>query len=158
MMSTPETKKYSEGFAERFRLACGTSTPRVISEMLGLSPQGVANYLNGRLPDTKTLYLIREKTGCSIDWLLTGEGSRFLELRQMDEVELLASTISNLVDPNLVRELVDLIVGYQTRDRGEENVQENKTRKLVVKQSDILSEKVEVPVIHSEETTAKKKG
>jgi|SRR5436190_15021759 len=66
-------------FINRFIEACGTSKPSAIADLLGLRYQTVRNYLNGRLPAAPVLITISEKTFCSIDWLLTGCGKKFLD-------------------------------------------------------------------------------
>jgi CI repressor-like protein len=66
-------------FVERFIDACGTSEPAEIQRLLNLPYQTVRNYLGGRLPKAEKLLLISEQTSCSIDWLLTGQGTRWVE-------------------------------------------------------------------------------
>jgi hypothetical protein len=45
---------------------------------LNISYQAAKNYLRGRLPNTEILMIISERTGVSIDWLLTGRGKKFV--------------------------------------------------------------------------------
>ncbi len=46
------------------------------AERLGTTQASISRYVNGRQPDRETLLKIAERTGASLDWLLTGrEGS-----------------------------------------------------------------------------------
>ena len=65
--------------SDRLCDACGSSRPADIQRTLKISYQTVKNYLNGRLPSAEMLILISERTGCSIDWLLTGRGKKILQ-------------------------------------------------------------------------------
>ena len=64
-------------FVERFIEVCGSNQPNEIARLLNISYQAAKNYLQGRLPDTKVLTTISEKTAYSLNWLLTGEGEKF---------------------------------------------------------------------------------
>ena len=66
-------------FVERFIEVCGSDQPNDIARLLNISYQAAKNYLQGRLPDTKVLTTISEKTSYSINWLLTGEGEKFVK-------------------------------------------------------------------------------
>ena len=93
-----EIKNQSDEFRRRFIAVCGTSNARVISEYLDISYQAAKNYLNGRLPESKVLIKIAEKTPCSLHWLLTGEGEKYVDFKSRSEAELLASVLSDLAD------------------------------------------------------------
>lgn len=69
-------KSENLGFAGRFAEACGTSEPARIQRLLNISYQAAKNYLAGRLPDTRVLMRIAEKTPYSLHWLLTGTGEK----------------------------------------------------------------------------------
>ena len=72
-------------FINRFIEACGTSEPAKIKRLLNISYQTAKNYLQGRLPQSDVLITIGERTSCSIDWLLTGRGKKFIhEVRSLD--------------------------------------------------------------------------
>ncbi|MFO8057016.1 MAG: helix-turn-helix transcriptional regulator [bacterium] len=45
------------------------------AERLGTTQASISRYINGRQPDRETLLKIAERTGTSLDWLLTGRGS-----------------------------------------------------------------------------------
>ncbi len=66
-------------FTERFVEVCGSSQPNDIARLLNISYQAAKNYLQGRLPDSKVLKTISEKTNYSINWLLTGHGDKFIK-------------------------------------------------------------------------------
>ena len=75
-------------FVERFVDACGTSEPAEIQRLLNLPYQTVKNYLGGRLPKPDKLVLISERTSCSIDWLLTGRGNKYLDMSVLRDTPL----------------------------------------------------------------------
>ena len=84
--------KISENFSfvGRFIEICGSNQPSDIARLLNISYQAAKNYLQGRLPDTGVLLTISEKTSCSIDWLLTGQGEKFVK-HSLNQDTLLAS-------------------------------------------------------------------
>jgi hypothetical protein len=62
-------------FGERLKQAFGGASVEEIRSRLGLqSYNGARNYLLGRVPEWDKLVRISEITGCSVHWLLTGEG------------------------------------------------------------------------------------
>lgn len=69
-------------FVERLIEICGTSLPRGVSRKLGISYQSANLYLKGRMPGSNSLIDISRKTSCSIHWLLTGEGEKYIEIPQ----------------------------------------------------------------------------
>ena len=68
-----------EKFGERLRLAFEGRNNTKISEILGVSPATVGNYIDGRIPNNETLDDIADFTKCSLHWLLTGEGEKRIE-------------------------------------------------------------------------------
>jgi hypothetical protein len=70
------TNVQSASYVERLKEALGTDEPAEVQRKLGISYQAAKNYLGGRLPAPEVLKKITLKTGFSIDWLLTGEGSK----------------------------------------------------------------------------------
>lgn len=94
-----ETDK--KGLISRLEHLMGNEKPYVWAAKIGLS-QGTFNRMwkDGISPKGDTLLLISEKTGCSIDWLLTGEGEvkrgEQADLRAQDHVAQYAS-IEDLV-------------------------------------------------------------
>ncbi|MCK7467846.1 MAG: helix-turn-helix domain-containing protein [Desulfosudis oleivorans] len=47
------------------------------ADRIGIHPNSISNYLGGRTPDARVLARIRQVTGVSIEWLLTGEGPQY---------------------------------------------------------------------------------
>jgi len=89
-MSSPHSKNMEKAeFAARLVEACGTREPAQISRQLGISYQAAKNYLEeGRYPKAEILIVIAESTGCSIYWLLTGKGKKFLDLSMQESAPL----------------------------------------------------------------------
>lgn len=79
MSSAKKNKSRNLAFADRFAEACGTGEPARIQRLLNISYQAAKNYIEGlRYPSTEILIIIAERTGCSIHWLLTGGGKKFV--------------------------------------------------------------------------------
>jgi len=79
MSSKKLTISKNFSFVERFIEVCKSSQPNEVAQLLNISYQAAKNYLQGRLPDSKVLIIISEKTSYSINWLLTGEGEKFVK-------------------------------------------------------------------------------
>jgi hypothetical protein len=84
-------------FVERFIEVCGSNQPNDIARLLNISYQAAKNYLQGRLPDTKVLLIISEKTSYSINWLLTGEGEKFIKDSLNEDTLLLSDRMRTFV-------------------------------------------------------------
>jgi phage repressor protein C with HTH and peptisase S24 domain len=67
-----------EGFWQRLQEAFRGKKPPQIASELGIQKQAVYKWRDGNLPGLDTLLTIRKTTGCSLDWLLTGEGPRYI--------------------------------------------------------------------------------
>jgi len=67
------------GFGKRFKQAFKDATNTEIADKIGRSNAAITNYIKGRIPDLEILDEIAYSTGCSIHWLLTGEGSQYVE-------------------------------------------------------------------------------
>ena len=97
-MSRPNSKIIENPeFVKRFTEICGSSRPHEVSQLLDIPYQTVRNYLNGRFPETKFLLLIAEKTHCSIHWLLTGEGKKFVEDRRKHDTQILTDEMKTFI-------------------------------------------------------------
>ena len=83
-------------FASRFADVCGTAEAAKIQRLLNIPYQSAKNYLSGRVPNPHVLVLISERTHCSIDWLLTGRGKKFLPSRPHDDTPLSAGQIDEV--------------------------------------------------------------
>lgn len=70
------SEKSHTGFIQRLKLLIGDEKPYPWAAKVGIT-QATFNRMwkDGVAPKSDTLLLISEKTGCSIDWLLTGEGT-----------------------------------------------------------------------------------
>ena len=65
--------------------------------MLNISYQAAKNYLQGRVPEAKVLKAISEKTTYSINWLLTGEGEKFVKASLNADTLILSDQMRTLV-------------------------------------------------------------
>jgi hypothetical protein len=83
-------------FASRFADVCGTAEAAKIQRLLNIPYQSAKNYLNGRLPQAQVLVMISERTGCSIDWLLTGRGKKFVGGHIQTDTPLSAGQIASV--------------------------------------------------------------
>ena len=119
-------------FINRFIEACGTSEPAKIKRLLNISYQTAKNYLQGRLPQSDVLITIRERTSCSIDWLLTGRGKKFIQEARSLDTPVLTGQFKESVREICV-EVINEMNGSQRPAQP----------KIVVLQSrDLMSEKV----------------
>jgi len=84
-------------FVERFIEVCGSSQPNEVAQLLNISYQAAKNYLQGRLPDSKVLISISEKTSYSINWLLTGEGEKFVNHSINQDTAILSDQMETFV-------------------------------------------------------------
>ena len=84
-------------FINRFVEVCGTSEPAKIQRLLDISYQAAKNYLQGRMPDSTVLITIARRTPYSINWLLTGDGKKFISEGQAENTPLSAREIRDLV-------------------------------------------------------------
>lgn len=65
-------------FAERLQEAFAAASMAEIARRLGLPHATVRNYFNGRLPAADILGKIADETNVSLNWLLTGNGPRYV--------------------------------------------------------------------------------
>src|SRR5205085_82056 len=63
-------------FGRRLKEAFDGIPNKSIAHKLGVSNPAITTYLNGRIPPPETLVKISRLTGCSIHWLVTGEGAK----------------------------------------------------------------------------------
>jgi len=122
-MSSGKLKKIENfDFVKRFEEICGSSQPADVARLLNISYQAAKNYLSGRMPDSNILLLISERTPFSIHWLLTGQGEKFVESVQPEDV---------LLHPDQLREFVSNIC-QELIDKALSNLKENAQSKVVV--------------------------
>ena len=130
-----EKSKNSENFSyiERFVEVCGSSQPNEIARLLNISYQAAKNYLQGRLPDSKVLITISEKTSYSLNWLLTGEGEKLVKDESSRDTLVLSDQIRAFVRQTCL-EVMSEVLG---------NVEDSPASKTVVLTSEkIKKEKV----------------
>lgn len=78
-MSTEKIYTYRiKGFGNRFLEAFNNAPIADIARLTGKTYQGIKNYASGRIPEWKVMIEVSDSTGCSIHWLLTGEGEKYL--------------------------------------------------------------------------------
>jgi hypothetical protein len=123
--------KDNSGFAIRFAEVCGTGRVSKIQRLLNIPYQSAKNYLNGRLPRPEVLMLISERTGCSIDWLLTGRGKKFLNEPVSQDTPLSTGQISMV--RNICVEVINEMNGAQPTGQ---------SRIVRLQSSELMSEKV----------------
>lgn len=129
-------------FIERFVEVCGTSEPAKIQRLLNISYQAARNYLRGRLPDSYVLRTLAERTPYSINWLLTGQGERYVSgAVELDEnTPLSARQVRDLVRSECANVLDELLAA---RERNQQKV-------VVLPSGSLKSEKVKEPSTSSE--------
>lgn len=97
-MSSEKSKNLENfSYIERFVEVCGSKQPNEIARLLNISYQAAKNYLQGRLPDSKVLITISEKTPYSLNWLLTGEGERLVKNEPREDTLILSDQIRAFV-------------------------------------------------------------
>lgn len=90
------TVKNADGreFGSRFREAFGGATNAEIARKIGKSEPAVKNYVDGRIPSAADLVAISDLTGCSVHWLLTGNGPREVSQFTLAKQSVEPATIS----------------------------------------------------------------
>lgn len=97
MSSEEPTNRTNKLFIERFIEVCNSSKPVEIAQSLKISYQAAKNYLQGRLPDSKVLKTISEQTPYSINWLLTGQGDKFVKTALNEDTLILTDQLREFV-------------------------------------------------------------
>lgn len=138
MSSENFTQRETVDFVTRLIEICGSSQPADVARILKVSYQAAKNYLDGRLPDSKILLIIAEKTPYSIHWLLTGQGNKFVETSNPRENTLLAQDHLRTFVRRECLQVVDEILHSQTQLA--EN--ESSSRIVVLTPDKIKEEKV----------------
>lgn len=132
----------NSSFIERFIEVCGSSQPNDIAQLLNISYQAAKNYLQGRLPDTKVLISISEKTDFSVTWLLTGKGNKFIKDSINQDTLILSDKMRTFVRQTCL-EVISEVLGNQD-NRSEPKVVVLTSEKIkeekVSDQSAVLSE------------------
>ncbi len=96
-----------------------------IAEVLDVRLFAVTNHLQDRIPDTEKLQPVSAFTNCSIHWLITGEGEKFLNAEKKVNID---DTFRDIV-----REIVCQEITLVEKNRGEtrgEDVKKEKEKVL----------------------------
>ena len=96
-------------FVQRFVEVCGSAEPAKIQRLLNISYQAARNYLHGRLPDSYVLKTIAERTPYSINWLLTGDGDKFISSHVAENAPLSARQVRELARSECVEVINELL-------------------------------------------------
>jgi transcriptional regulator with XRE-family HTH domain len=128
MSSGNRQTKDSIEFIDRLVEACGSAKAADIQRLLGITYQTAKNYLNGRLPHPEILIRISERTGHSIDWLLTGRGVKLLQSEGQTDMPVNAGQLKGFVR--------EVFVEMMSEPQGE------LLRTVVLSPEHLLSEKV----------------
>ncbi len=120
-------------FSFRFIEVCGTSRPAGVQQLLNISYQAAKNYLDGRIPDSRVLVTIAERTPYSIHWLLTGRGNKFVadDMREQG-----TPVLTRQMEASVRQICVEVINEFS----GRENVALPKV--VVLQSGELLSEKL----------------
>ena len=110
---------------------------------MNISYQAAKNYLQDRIPDTNTLRTISEKTPYSINWLLTGVGSKFVEEAVNEDTLILTDQMRAFVR-QICLEVISEVLSNQNNSAGQKVVvltSENIKEEKIMDESSIFSEK-----------------
>jgi len=132
MSSTVLKKNQYSSFPSRFVEVCGTSRPAEIQQMLNMTYQAAKNYLDGRVPDSRILMTIAERTPYSIHWLLTGNGKKFVDNGVDQDTQILTREM----EASVRRICVEVINEFN----GRQNAAQPKV--VVLQSRDLLSERM----------------
>jgi predicted transcriptional regulator len=134
-MSSKNVKKLeSPDFIDRFVEICGSSQPAEIARLLNISYQAAKNYLQGRLPDSAVLKTISEKTQYSINWLLTGQGKKFIESSLNEDTLQVSDQIRAFVRKECLEVISELL------ENQKENQNKTAPAKVIVLTSENIKE------------------
>jgi hypothetical protein len=117
-----------KSFIERFIEVCGTSEPAKIQRLLDISYQAAKNYLQGRLPDSYVLLTLAKRTPYSINWLLTGEGEKYVARPAEDDAPLSAHQTRELIRSECVKVVKEILA---SREHAQKKVGEIPKREKV---------------------------
>ena len=127
-------------FIERFTEVCGTSEPAKIQRLLDISYQAAKNYLQGRLPDSYVLRTIAQRTPYSINWLLTGDGEKFVSAPVAEDAPLSTRQIRDLIRSECV-EVINEILGSREAQQKVVVLPSGSLKSEKVKESSVVPDK-----------------
>ena len=117
-----EDKNRIPGFGSRLERAFVGYKKKEIADKIGVSRSAVTNYVQDRVPEPEILLNITKSTGCSLHWLLTGEGpqkiSQLIALSEESEHKIDLEEVKR----KAIQEFLAHLVGvYADKDEGREN-------------------------------------
>jgi hypothetical protein len=129
-------------FTERFIEVCGSNQPNDIARLLNISYQAAKNYLQGRLPDTMVLMTVCEKTPYSVNWLLTGQGEKYVK-DSINQDTLLVSDQMRTIVREICLEVISEVLSPQKHSAQQTIVRltpEKIKEEKIIDKSAVLSE------------------
>ena len=139
-MSRGKTAKNENfGFVERLVEVCGSAQAADVARALGISYQAAKNYLQGRVPDSKVLQQIAERTPYSLHWLLTGVGSKYVTISEIEKKDTIIPTDALRA---LIRELCLEVVGEVLKSQPQIAGQSSGEKIVVLSSHRIKEEKI----------------
>ncbi len=104
-------------FGERLLDIFGDVPKGNIAKVLGVKPSAVTNYLQDRVPDGDKLKRISDFTNCSIHWLITGEGEKYLNSnKQINLDETFRAVVREIIREELSRTNWEKVIGDLERE------------------------------------------
>jgi transcriptional regulator with XRE-family HTH domain len=94
-MNMKKKENGKSNFGARLREAFEGASNAEIARQLDLTPAAITNYMEGRIPPAETLTKIADITGCSLHWLIIGDGPKATALMSLNG-ERTGDTIEDL--------------------------------------------------------------
>lgn len=96
------TERTSETFSGRIQASFGGKSLKEIAELLGEKPSTFWNWATERTDiPTKVLAKIATATGVSLNWLLTGEGEKYIQQTTPSFDKMIEDKIREIVNQEL---------------------------------------------------------
>ncbi len=104
-MSTDSSQSLNiADFGERLRKAFNGASNAEIARKLRITPTAVGNHIKGRVT-LPMLLEVSKSTGCSVDWLLTGNGEKYISpAKQINLDETFRAVVREVVREELARD------------------------------------------------------
>lgn len=89
-------------YVERLNIAFDNERMSDVARLLDIPHATVRNYYQGRLPASEVLVKIANKTGISLNWLLTGKGDQYTgEVGHVSLGKFIEDKIGEMIDQKL---------------------------------------------------------
>ena len=99
----------NDKFTERLKYAFDNASMADIARRIDVPHATIRHYFQGRMPSPEVLIKIANQTHVSLNWLLTGSGETFVDIREgLYPDDILERRVTEIVD----RKLADLGLGY----------------------------------------------